>query len=120
VLYRVGRLAGRGQLREVNGGQFQGAPNGQGLPQHSGAEISLAQYTAPPGAVSTDMDPDATWSQQSGIAGDPCCAGPATCTPPPPRHYIAVDALGWWVKSDQLPPLVTTSPIGTPAAIAGV
>src|SRR5262249_14725409 len=25
--------------------------------------------------------------------------------PPAPRHYISLDALGWWVKGDQLPAL---------------
>ncbi len=42
------------------------------------------------------------------------------CAPPPSRHYLNLDALGWWVKGDHLPPLVTTAPIGTPQANAGV
>ena len=33
---------------------------------------------------------------------------------------MAADALGWWVKGDSLPALVTTSPIGTPSSAAGV
>ncbi len=40
--------------------------------------------------------------------------------PPPTRHYLSLDALGWWVKHDQVPALVTTSPIGTPQTTAGV
>ena len=28
---------------------------------------------------------------------------------PPTRHYVSLDALGWWVQGDSLPPLVTTS-----------
>ena len=39
---------------------------------------------------------------------------------PPTRHFVSLDALGWWVRGDSLPPLVTTSPIGTPQNLAGV
>ena len=45
---------------------------------------------------------------------------PYPYAPPPARHYVSLDALGWWVKSDHLPVLVTTSPIGTPQIFAGV
>jgi hypothetical protein len=38
----------------------------------------------------------------------------------PPRHFVSADALGWWMKRDFVPPLVTTSPVGTPQAMAGV
>src|SRR6185436_10828895 len=37
-----------------------------------------------------------------------------------PRHYVSLDALGFWVQGDKLPPLVTTSPIGTAQDAAGV
>jgi hypothetical protein len=43
----------------------------------------------------------------------------AVCTPPP-RHYVAFDALGWWMKGDPLPALVTTSPGNTPLSEAGI
>jgi len=58
--------------------------------------------------------------------------GPGCATPPPPppivpvtppvlpRHYVSFDALGWFMQKDQLPALVTTSPIGTPQTTAGV
>ncbi len=42
------------------------------------------------------------------------------CLPPPTRYYANLDALGWWVKGDSLPPLVTTAPTGTPQDLAGV
>ena len=45
---------------------------------------------------------------------------PYPYAPPPARHYVSLDALGWWVKSDHLPALVTTSPLGTPQIFAGV
>ncbi len=39
---------------------------------------------------------------------------------PPERIWGQVDALMWWTKELALPPLVTTSPPGTPQAQAGV
>jgi hypothetical protein len=39
---------------------------------------------------------------------------------PPGRCWVAVDYLLWHVKGDSLPPLVTTSPAGTPRTQAGV
>ncbi len=39
---------------------------------------------------------------------------------PPERLWGQVDALMWWTKELPLPPLVTTSPPGTPQAQAGV
>ncbi len=65
--------------------------------------------------------------------GEPClpaAVAPAMVVPqavmplaaalPPTRHYVSLDALGWWVRGDSLPPLVTTSPLGTPQDVAGV
>src|SRR6185295_14750619 len=40
--------------------------------------------------------------------------------PPTPRIWAEVEYLGWWTKGRDLPPLVTTSPIGTPFAQSGV
>lgn len=36
------------------------------------------------------------------------------------RFYARLDALLWWTKGSHLPPLVTTSPAGTPQTAAGV
>lgn len=36
------------------------------------------------------------------------------------RVYVQVDYLSFWTKGNQLPPLVTTSPLGTPQSQAGV
>ena len=33
---------------------------------------------------------------------------------------MSLDALGFWVQGDKLPPLVTTSPVGTAQGVAGV
>jgi hypothetical protein len=36
------------------------------------------------------------------------------------RFWVNTEALLWWMKGQQLPPLVTTSPVGTPQNQAGV
>lgn len=36
------------------------------------------------------------------------------------RWYVRADYLMWWVQGNRVPPLVTTSPLGTPAEQAGV
>ena len=38
----------------------------------------------------------------------------------PPPFWISAESLLWSAKGDKLPPLVTTSPAGTPAPLAGV
>jgi len=48
---------------------------------------------------------------------------PAVTKAPPPdsgRLWVEFDYLAWTVKGDKLPPLVTTSPPGTPQVQAGV
>src|SRR5438270_9822307 len=43
---------------------------------------------------------------------------------PPPayegRGWVAADALVWWIQGARTPALLTTSPVGTPAATAGL
>lgn len=38
----------------------------------------------------------------------------------PQRTWASVEYLRWWIKGNDLPPLVTTSPLGTPRTEAGV
>src|SRR5262245_54300916 len=44
----------------------------------------------------------------------------ALTSPKPTRLWVGADYLLWRVRGDSLPPLVTTSPPGTPADQAGV
>jgi hypothetical protein len=46
--------------------------------------------------------------------GDGCCL-PCCCLP----IYASVEGLLWWSNGDHVPPLVTTSPVGTPFAQSG-
>jgi hypothetical protein len=50
-------------------------------------------------------------------SGCPIC--PETCGPPG-RLWLRGEYLLWWLQGQRLPPLLTTSPAGTPQAQAGV
>ncbi len=50
----------------------------------------------------------------------PCVAGCREVCGPPGRFWFDADYLLWWVKGSPLPPLVTTSPLGTPLPQVGV
>lgn len=52
-------------------------------------------------------------------ARGPTCWAEPLCGPPG-RFWIGADYLLWWTRSSGLPPLLTTSPAGTPQAQAGV
>jgi Putative beta barrel porin-7 (BBP7) len=49
-----------------------------------------------------------------------CCDDCGYCGFPTGRAWISAEYLLWWTKGDRLPPLLTTSPPGTPLADAGV
>jgi uncharacterized protein YraI len=90
------------------------------LPAQGG--VSLAQYMAPmPGAPTTCPVPGGPGYLATPMVGAPPIEPLyAPYAPPGTRHYLNLDALGFWVKHDSLPALVTTSPVGTPQATAGV
>lgn len=107
-------------------------PQRQGLQRLAQIASNLAQYGAPQSPYGTEPGCEYLPAQQ---------AAPMTMTPvpmpqmapvmvpapmavavapPPTRHYANLDALGWWVKGDSLPALVTSAPAGTPQDVAGV
>jgi hypothetical protein len=86
----------------------------------AGGLATLAQFVSPATEVYQGVVEPAVTVPGAEYAAVPVAPMLAPLAPPPTRHYVNLDALGWWVKSDQLPPLVTTSPVGTPQAIAGV
>ena len=47
------------------------------------------------------------------------CDGVPLCSPPG-RFWVRADWMMWWTNGQELPPLVTTSPQGTPIGQAGV
>lgn len=97
------------------------------LPPKGNGIAALAQYVAPtlmaPTLTAPTLEDPAAppcppyYDSATGVY-DPRCA--VALPPPLTRHYVNLDALGWWMKGDQLPALVTTSPVGTPQLTAGV
>lgn len=76
----------------------------------------LAQYGAPVAQPGCET-PVAPLYSVAPMAPAPVAV--AVC-PPPPRHWVNFDALGWWMKGDSLPALVSSSPGNTPLDQAGI
>jgi hypothetical protein len=72
-----------------------------------------------PARVPLTPIPPTTPDEGPGCGPDGCCGTNGTCAPKG-RFWVEGDALLWWVKGAQVPPLVTTSPPGTPQSMAGV
>ena len=83
--------------------------------------LALAQQpqpTAPP----QPAPPPIAAPIPTGPVGQPCDAtySDVLTTPSAPRFWASGEFLVWWVEGQQLPPLLTTSPAGTPAGQAGI
>jgi hypothetical protein len=105
-------------------------PNSHPLPQPTGPgpvpgpESAFGIDNLPPGGPPLAGVPGAFGN----LCPDPCCDGHPgccfdTCCGPcaqPGRFWASADYLAWWIKDSRTPPLVTTSPAGTPVAMAGV
>jgi hypothetical protein len=99
---------------------------------------SVRVYNGSPGVASAP-----TVVSGGGVAGDPACSAACDdlcnaceegkrrllpffeggCTDygnPPSRFWVSAEYLLWNIKNQQIPALVTTSPNGTPQAMAGV
>ncbi|HEY4313052.1 MAG TPA: BBP7 family outer membrane beta-barrel protein [Pirellulales bacterium] len=113
LLRRLDRLAGR-------------PPRMTGTPESmmpADPLVTLAQFMSPmlgSPAPTTCPVPGPTSYIGAPVAAPPPQPLYSPYAPPGPRHYLNLDALGFWVKHDSLPALVTTSPIGTPEDTAGV
>lgn len=100
-----------------------GAPTVAPAPAPSNAAASTAkpslERVPPPEAVPTPEGAAAPGNPQ-------CCEGEEcddACGPicsPPGKYWLRTDYLAWWTNGTKLPPLITTSPTGTPVAEAGV
>ena len=77
------------------------------------AQVGAPATTAPPYGQAPPPDSTSIFTPvpvQTAVA----------CLPPPTRHFVQLDALGWWMKGDSLPALVTGSPSDTPLSEAGI
>lgn len=79
---------------------------------------------APAAAPAVALDVGAAVHPDSAVLHEGCgscgdCDCPQVCGPSG-RIWAEVDYLWWWMKGSPLPPLITTSPPGTPVGTAGV
>jgi hypothetical protein len=75
--------------------------------------------TLPPAASGVPALPPPAAADGPAVPFHSFCAGEG-CADPGPRFWVTADYLLSWIQSNRLPPLVTTSPAGTPQAAAGV
>ena len=97
------------------------APTVAPAPAPSNAAASTAkpslERVPPPEAVPT---PEAPRRQPQCCEGEECDDACGPICSPPGKYWLRTDYLAWWTNGTKLPPLVTTSPTGTPVAQAGV
>lgn len=89
---------------------------------------SQARSSAAAVAAQSEVEP-ASYYEQEAVAPNPSfpidsswegagCCYQTVCYRPP--IYLRAELLSWWIDDMNLPPLVTTSPLGTPTNTAGV
>ena len=90
------------------------AANGQLQPIPGDSATAAPATDTGPATVYPDMgeSPAVESDECTEFCGMPCCS-------PPGRFWLRADYLMWWTNGMRLPPLVTTSPQGTPLAQAG-
>jgi hypothetical protein len=83
------------------------------------AELTHAQTPAPTDTTSSAAVPPVEFSpaNQPPTVFPNCC--PAECCPPAGYWWGSADYIFGWVRGTRLPPLVTTSPAGTPQFVPG-
>lgn len=83
------------------------------------AAPSQAQVTTLPSTAPVGTDPAPAAGTASLVSG-PAVFSDEPADGPPTRLWVQGEYLLWWVSGNRLPPLITTSPAGTPAPAAGV
>ncbi len=108
----------------------------------SPAIVGMTELQDQPGAAKASDQPAAKSAEgvKPGDTGKPVvtskdgsCCGTDNCQPcvpctpccdpgcgPEGKYWVQADYLLWWLKSAPIPPLITTSPVGTPRPQAGV
>jgi hypothetical protein len=88
-------------------------------------EVAPVATDATPVPISTTIIESSDFLQETGSCTDGCCeiydpCGVRCCACPPGRFWIRGEVLLWWLQGQNTPPLVTSSPAGTPVNQAGV
>lgn len=85
------------------------------LPGEKHTGTATVVIDGPPSSVTSPVVPGGTFT----TAGSCCseCQPGCDCGP---RFWATTDVLIGWIRSERLPPFVTTSPAGTPTTAAGV
>jgi hypothetical protein len=107
-----GRLAAAAEEPRDQGAPADQTPLDGILVSDAPGQTVISDSVGGVGKAETSIAPD---DCHSAVCGNDCCqCGPAG------RFWMQADALLWWTKGSRLPPLVTTSPPGTPREDAGV
>jgi len=117
--------AAAGQLMPVPGGSPATAPAPAPVKAQPPAPALAPVKGQPPEMVPTPVTaqppasslPDQPASVEDDESADFC--GAPVCSPPG-KYWLRADYLLWWTGGTRLPPLITTSPDGTPVGQAGV
>jgi hypothetical protein len=72
-----------------------------------------------PGSPPTPTPTEEALPGGDAAAAQLCCPEQPVCGPPG-RFWVGAEYLLWWMRGAAVPPLVTTSPAGTPVGQAGV
>jgi hypothetical protein len=80
-------------------------------------EVEPASYYEPEAIETVVESPVTSYQIDSSWEGSASCCPTFCC---PPSFYLRAELLGWWLDDMDMPPLVTTSPIGTQPNVAGV
>jgi len=85
------------------------------------ASPSPAEELVPLAPVLTTPEPDQALSAVVDDHGyNQACDAQICAVPPTRRLYARAESLLWWLSAESVPPLVTSSPLGTPPVDAGV
>lgn len=89
----------------------------------SGADPAPRGPSTPVRTISTSVASDAVGEAdgQPAVWPNPTCGDcPEGVCGPPGRFWVRTEALLWWTRGQEFPPLVTASPLGTPLSTAGL
>jgi hypothetical protein len=96
-------------------------PASHTAPAHAGERVSIVVESHGPviHEVPPPVGPEFVNSSCDGMAeACPTCCDPFSCNIP--SYWASADFLFWWTKEMDVPPLATSSPLGTAQAQAGV